>query len=259
MSDITIKKTMAGIKREPSTPSYTPQKSKAQKQISQQEDRCCNCTQRSTCSLSRRCACKAAGKACLNCMCFKVCANRDRKASKAAPTAAVSTDIVTQEVTPKKLSFDAPTKDDINDDETGDSTKIKFIQGTTEQNELPIGDLPGYDITAVDRKLMEVYGDYVHQNDGAHLDGGVMDDDVWQKRWKSLASLPRIHYHIPSGKVGRRYVTMLSTELEGIVSRKWNSERFIVFQMVVLQKSKLVKTAADIKRCVTTRMDNLVK
>ena len=30
-----------------------------------------------------------------------------------------------------------------------------------------------------DRKLMEVYGDHVHQNDGAHLDGGIADDAVW--------------------------------------------------------------------------------
>jgi hypothetical protein len=49
---------------------------------------------------------------------------------------------------------------------------------------------------------------------------------------------------------------MLAKELEGIRSRKWNSERFIVFQMVILQRSKNVSKTGDIKRRLSKRMDS---
>jgi hypothetical protein len=32
---------------------------------------------------------------------------------------------------------------------------------------MPIGNLLGYKITEVDKKLMDVYGDYIHQNNGS--------------------------------------------------------------------------------------------
>ena len=35
--------------------------------------------------------------------------------------------------------------------------------------------------------LQGLYGDLPHHNDGSHLDRGVMDDDVWQRRWRRLA------------------------------------------------------------------------
>jgi hypothetical protein len=38
-------------------------------------------------------------------------------------------------------------------------------------------------------------------------------------------------------------------------SRKWNSEKFIVFTMVILQKSKLATKAGYIKRGISNRMD----
>jgi hypothetical protein len=44
----------------------------------------------------------------------------------------------------------------------------------------PVGDLRGATILEADLKLMKVYGDYIHQNDGIHLDGGVQDGSVWQ-------------------------------------------------------------------------------
>jgi hypothetical protein len=44
------------------------------------------------------------------------------------------------------------------------------------QDVSPMGDLPGATISEADLKLLEVYGDYIHQNDGTHL-----DDGVWQE------------------------------------------------------------------------------
>ena len=117
------------------------------------------------------------------------------------------------------------------------------------------GDTPGHVPTEVDLKLKEVYGDYLHQNDGTHLDGGIQDDAVWQERWKKLVGLPAQRYQAPGGAVGRRFVRNLTQELLGIRSRKWNSEKFTVFIMVILQKSKQATKSGDIKRRVGHRLD----
>ena len=41
-------------------------------------------------------------------------------------------------------------------------------------------DLPDYTVTDIDRMMDKVFGDHVHQNDGTHLTGGVVDDATWQ-------------------------------------------------------------------------------
>ena len=55
--------------------------------------------------------------------------------------------------------------------------------------------------------------------------------------------------------MGRRLVRMLMQELLGIKSRKWNSEKFIVFIMVTSQKSKQATKSGDIKRRIGQRLD----
>jgi hypothetical protein len=134
--------------------------------------------------------------------------------------------------------------------ETPSLDEEEEVQDTT-----PIGDLPGAVISEADLKLLDVYGDYIHQNDGTQLDGGVKDDGAWQERWQKLIALPSQGYDVPSGAVGKRFVNILVLELEGIRRRQWNSERFLVFQMVVLQRSKEVSGAANIRRRITTRLD----
>eukprot|EP00978_Attheya_sp_CCMP212_P030174 scaffold109998_cov63-Attheya_sp.AAC.3 len=123
-----------------------------------------------------------------------------------------------------------------------DPVATEETTATTEsddQEELPIGDLPNQVPTDTDRKLMGVYGDYVHQNDGTHLDGGIAYDKIWQARWQKLVALPIKRYDAPGGHVGRQFIEVLADELEGIRKGKWNSNRFIVFQMVILQQSKI--------------------
>ena len=53
-----------------------------------------------------------------------------------------------------------------------------------------IGDALGYVPTPEDLCLREVYGDWVHENPGTHLDGGVADDWTWQGWWRNLAVTP---------------------------------------------------------------------
>eukprot|EP00978_Attheya_sp_CCMP212_P028315 scaffold97435_cov93-Attheya_sp.AAC.5 len=46
-------------------------------------------------------------------------------------------------------------------------------------------------------KMFSVYGDYVHQNDGTHLDGGFTDDAQWQEYWRKLVVLPPQRFDVP--------------------------------------------------------------
>jgi hypothetical protein len=74
----------------------------------------------------------------------------------------------------------------------------------------------------------------------------VKDNNAWQERWRKLIVLPSQRYNAPSGAIGRCFILFLAEELKGIVSQKWNSKRFIVFQMVVLQRARDVKTSSAI-------------
>ena len=49
--------------------------------------------------------------------------------------------------------------------------------------------------------------------------------------------MPSRRYDALGGKIGRRFVRTLGLEMQGVRNRWWNSERFIVFQTVILQQS----------------------
>jgi hypothetical protein len=96
-------------------------------------------------------------------------------------------------------------------------------------------DLPDYTLTEADIKLdTAVYGDHVHNNDGTHLDGGIVDDHRWQRRWRRLVAYTPNRYEAPKGRVGRRFISMLAEAFDGVTTRRWNSERPIVFAAVIL-------------------------
>ena len=91
--------------------------------------------------------------------------------------------------------------------------------------------------TPEDLCLRDVYGDWVQANPDTNLDGGIGKDAAWQARWHDLVVMPSRCDDAPSGKVGRRFVRTLRGELLGVRDRQLNLERFIVFQMVILQQA----------------------
>ena len=99
---------------------------------------------------------------------------------------------------------------------------------------------PGYNPTLEDLRLQEVYGDWVHRNPGTHLNGRIAEYRTWQGWWRYLAFMPSRRYEAPYGKVGRLYVNALVRELRGVCDRRWNSESFIIFQTVTLQRARHV-------------------
>ena len=115
--------------------------------------------------------------------------------------------------------------------------------------------MPGYVPTPEELRLREVYRDWVHGNPGTHLDGGVANDLAWQVWWRDLAVIPSRRYDAPSGKVGRRFVGMIVSEMQGVRDRLWNSERFIVFNTVILQRARHVTASHSIRRRIEKRLD----
>ena len=108
--------------------------------------------------------------------------------------------------------------------------------------------MPRYVPNPEDLHLWEVYREWVHGNPSTHLDGRNAEDGTWQGRWRDLAVTPAQRYKAPSGKVGRRFFNVLVRELRGVLDRRWNSERFIVFQTVTLQRARHVTASRDIRR-----------
>ena len=117
------------------------------------------------------------------------------------------------------------------------------------------GDLPDVRLIGADYMLYGVYQDWVHQNPGDHLDVVIEENSKWQSRWEKLVCMPTQRYDAPSGKVGKRFVVILSVELDGVRVRKWNAKRVIVIQFVILQLAQSVNNYAQIRKRFFFRLD----
>ena len=83
-----------------------------------------------------------------------------------------------------------------------------------------------------------------------------MDDLAWQAWWRDLAVMPSRRYDAPSGRVGRRFIRTLGRELKGVQDRLWNSERFTIFQMVILQRAGHVTASQAIRQRTRNWLDS---
>ena len=70
-------------------------------------------------------------------------------------------------------------------------------------------DLAGKQSTEVDLKLIEVYGNSTHRNNGHHLRRGIEEDWLWQRRYNCdcVVANPHKLYLSPQGKVGKAVMT----------------------------------------------------
>ena len=115
-------------------------------------------------------------------------------------------------------------------------------------------DLGTQQSTECDEKLIAVYGDTTHRNDGRHLHGGVADDVVWQERYDRVVAHPHKLYFPPQGQVGKQVVATYARELKGVRERRWNSERPLVFLTCILRRRPGCTRSKDIKRRVENRL-----
>ena len=91
--------------------------------------------------------------------------------------------------------------------------------------------------------------------DGAHLRGLIENYGVWHRRWRALAVVPARSCNVSSGVVGRRYMWELAAELTGVIKRCCNSEIFIIFQRVILQRARHLIASRAIGSRINCRLD----
>ncbi len=93
-------------------------------------------------------------------------------------------------------------------------------------------------LTATDRRLLGIFGSMIHLNDGTHLDGGigVAEDAKWQRLYNRVASCSLPLYDLPNGRWAQRFLTTLTDFWVGVIQRRWNLERPLVFLAVILHR-----------------------
>ena len=103
--------------------------------------------------------------------------------------------------------------------------------------------------------LYGVYHDWVHQNTGNHLDGGIKEDDKFQANWEKLVCLPIQHYNTPYSRVVRRFIAIFGVEINVIQARNWKADQVIAFQLVILQCVQIFTDAKNIHAQIKFRID----
>ncbi len=112
-------------------------------------------------------------------------------------------------------------------------------------------------LTDADLWLCSVYGDTIHQNDGTHLDGGigVAEDAKWQRLHLRVAACNLPLYDLPNGRWATWFLETLTNLWVGVVKRRWNSERPLVFQACILRRVRGISRFHDIKPIIWGRLD----
>ena len=67
-------------------------------------------------------------------------------------------------------------------------------------------DLQTQEINLVDKKLIDIYNDTIHQNDGTYIHNDIEDDNTWQEYWKQIISQHHQLYMPPQGKIGATFI-----------------------------------------------------
>ena len=70
--------------------------------------------------------------------------------------------------------------------------------------------LPDFTLNHAHLLLQEIYRDFLHHNDGLHLDGVVADNAIWQRCWMRLAAQSASWYSTSYGAVSCRFTAILA-------------------------------------------------
>jgi hypothetical protein len=99
-------------------------------------------------------------------------------------------------------------------------------------------DPPLQRLTTADRRLLRIFGNTIHLNDGNHLNGGVgaIEDAKWQWLYNPVTTCSLPLYEFPNGRWANRFLTMLTNLWVGVIQRRCNLEQPLVFQAVILRR-----------------------
>jgi len=80
------------------------------------------------------------------------------------------------------------------------------------------------------------------------IQSGSCSNTPWYQRWKSIVYHSGNHYVLPGGPTGRRFVDLLTEEIQHLAVGNFPSERVLVFSSVMLQRDRMVCKGAYIRR-----------
>jgi len=147
--------------------------------------------------------------------------------------------------------------DDLDDDEDDARRDVGDVEAVVvaavHDPEGPV-DLQGQTEHEADRRLIEVYGDTVHRNDGRQLHGGIEDDEAMCMLYDKVVSYAHPLYSPPKGKVGEEFIRLLAEELQKVRRRESNSERFLILAPVILRRETGIIGAKNIRTRIERRM-----
>ena len=129
---------------------------------------------------------------------------------------------------------------------------------TEVQLRVKVKDCQLQDFLPADLKLLSVYRDTIHQNDGTHLLGRVdaTEDCRLQRLHKRVYSINHRLWDLPSGAIADRFLTLLTSMWRGAQLGLWNSEKPLIFPACILHKMHGKKyTYHETKNIFNQRMD----
>ena len=87
----------------------------------------------------------------------------------------------------------------------------------------------------MDRKLAEICdGEYIRANDSTQLDGGIVDDTLWQANYRRIIVYFLSQYDLSGGSTRRSSIKLFSSEIDGVRERKRNMEKALCFMSMIL-------------------------
>ena len=92
---------------------------------------------------------------------------------------------------------------------------------------------------------------------GALLDKSTcLDHSIWTERCVKSVRLPKRLYTLPNGNIGRKYVDLLTHELELLsTTADSTSERVLVMSRSLLQRDPMIKASKDIRTLIGRRIE----
>ena len=93
---------------------------------------------------------------------------------------------------------------------------------------------PPPDLLEATKKIQLLYGDWLHQETGTSLLGGIANDPVFQEFLKSLVSLPMRFYYLPNESIYKLFFHHLSLVECRVVIQLCNFGQFLMFSIVFL-------------------------
>ena len=83
-----------------------------------------------------------------------------------------------------------------------------------------VEDLQGSAPSRYHQLLVELYINYLHHNNGMHLDGGVSNNSILQHRWCQLVAQSSIWYSKPLWGIVQWFATILAAGWQEVLNQK---------------------------------------